>query len=195
MWLLRADMMVMNRKNTIMGHNYQDVKGENMDNINQLIGEMIRDARKQHGLNQRDFASKLALTQDAISDLEKGIRILKITELFEIARVLNIPASNFLVVNETEAKQKLLDSCIKKLNKLPIKLLEVVDIILARFAQLKSWVEDPDFGLRQLEIDLNSPSMYPSERSPDIILSGTMILKYKREQHRKLKGLNDAPDS
>lgn len=152
-----------------------------MSNINKQIGELIRDTRNQRGLSQREFAKRLTLTQDAVSDLETGLRVLKITELFEIAEVLNIPPAAFLIVKETEAKKRLLASCTNRLSNLPIVLLELVDVMLDRFIRLTSWVEGPEIGIRRIEIDLSTTSGYAShERQPDIRMSGNMILEYKK---------------
>lgn len=56
----------------------------------QSLGLRIRQARERQGLSQEELASSLDLGQRAISELENGKRRLPVTDLPDLARVLDV---------------------------------------------------------------------------------------------------------
>lgn len=55
-----------------------------------LIGERIKEAREKKGLSQRDLADKLAVSQPAIVQFEKGYKIPNTLMMNALADVLGV---------------------------------------------------------------------------------------------------------
>jgi transcriptional regulator with XRE-family HTH domain len=64
-------------------------------NISKHIGERIRRAREQHGWTQGDLAQRLGKNATTVSNYENGNRTIRVTELPELARVLEVPIAYF----------------------------------------------------------------------------------------------------
>jgi len=56
------------------------------------MGKMIRDARKEQGLSQKDLAKKLGISQQIISRVEKGRENISLATLTNITRALGVKA-------------------------------------------------------------------------------------------------------
>ena len=56
----------------------------------QTLGQLIRQAREQQGLSQEELAAEMNLGQRAISELENGKRRLAVTEVPDLARILDV---------------------------------------------------------------------------------------------------------
>jgi transcriptional regulator with XRE-family HTH domain len=57
----------------------------------QKLGQRVRQARERQGLSQEELAAEMGLGQRAISELENGKRRLSVTEVPDLARVLDVP--------------------------------------------------------------------------------------------------------
>lgn len=64
--------------------------------IYKKIGKMIQKAREEAGLSQEELASRLGLTQAALSNYELGKRRLYLKNIEQIAKVLNKPLNYFM---------------------------------------------------------------------------------------------------
>lgn len=64
-------------------------------NMNNIIVELIKGARSERGLTQKDLADHLGKTQATISDLERGKVQVSASELYEISQLLNKPIEYF----------------------------------------------------------------------------------------------------
>lgn len=73
---------------------------------NQLIGQFIRQKRKEKGLTQKELASKLNITDRAISKWERGICCPDISLLKELSSILDITINELLSGHEIEILKK-----------------------------------------------------------------------------------------
>ena len=67
-----------------------------MDEATLIIGEKIRQIRKEKGLTQKELADKAGLSTMSIRRYENGERVAPEKLLKSIARALNLPESFFL---------------------------------------------------------------------------------------------------
>lgn len=67
--------------------------------ISKHLGERIRRAREQRGWTQGELAQHLGKNATTVSNYETGTRTIRVTELPELARVLQVPVAYFF---ETE---------------------------------------------------------------------------------------------
>lgn len=67
-----------------------------------LIGNRIREARKDAGMTQMELGSHLGLTQGMINKIETGQSAITLTNLFKLAEVLNRPLAYFLGIGVGE---------------------------------------------------------------------------------------------
>ena len=61
-----------------------------------IIGEAIRHSRKQANLTQEKLAERVDLHWKYIGEVERGEKIISIEALLRIAKVVKVPASDFL---------------------------------------------------------------------------------------------------
>lgn len=64
--------------------------------FNRLLGLAVRKAREAKGLEQRELAARLGVSQSALSRLETGRSGLTVWQLFQIATFLDIAAERIL---------------------------------------------------------------------------------------------------
>ena len=69
-------------------------------NIEEQIGNKIRDLRNQNGLTQEELADRTELTKGFISQLERGLTAPSIATLSDIANCLGITLSDFFKEDE-----------------------------------------------------------------------------------------------
>ena len=69
--------------------------------VNNDVGKRIQQAREEAGLSQEELASRLGVTQSALSNYELGKRRLHLANLQGIARNLNKPLKCFLEFDES----------------------------------------------------------------------------------------------
>ena len=68
-------------------------------------GRKLQQAREEAGLSQEQLASMLGCAQSTLSNYEKGKRRIYLTQLENIAEILNKPIEYFLESNNEPAKQ------------------------------------------------------------------------------------------
>jgi transcriptional regulator with XRE-family HTH domain len=71
----------------------------NDSKLHRLIGETLRDRRKQTGMTQTDLASKVGLLRTSITNIEAGRQKPPIQVLYNICLVLGIEAREILPTN------------------------------------------------------------------------------------------------
>ncbi len=71
-----------------------------MDNLK--MGELIREARKEKGLTQKDIAGKLGITDRAVSKWERGICAPDIAYIGELADILGLTVSELIAGERME---------------------------------------------------------------------------------------------
>lgn len=69
------------------------------------IGRKLQQAREDAGLSQEQLASMLGCAQSTLSNYEKGKRRIYLTQLENIAEILNRPIEYFLESNEDSARR------------------------------------------------------------------------------------------
>lgn len=92
------------------------------------IGQRIQKAREEAGLSKEELATKLGLTQAALSNYELGKRRLYLANIEQIARELNKPLNYFLEdtvetikTNEKKAQDETILEISKLLSELPLE--------------------------------------------------------------------------
>lgn len=60
------------------------------------VGARIREHRKARGLTQESLALRSGVTRNILIDVEQGRRGILYERLFDIAKALGVPASDFL---------------------------------------------------------------------------------------------------
>lgn len=63
--------------------------------MNETIVQLIKAARSERGISQKDLADHLGKTQETISNLERGKVQVSASELYQIAQLLNKPIEYF----------------------------------------------------------------------------------------------------
>lgn len=81
-----------------------------------VIADRLAALRKSYGLSQSEFAEKVGLSQSAISQFEKGIRMPSTTALETIANAFSIPFSVLIEGEKSDnAKEVLISAVAQKL--------------------------------------------------------------------------------
>jgi len=70
-----------------------------MSEIQEKLGENIREIRKQKGLSQEELAFRSGLHRTYISDVERGERNVSIKNIEKIAWALGVKPSELLEIN------------------------------------------------------------------------------------------------
>jgi transcriptional regulator with XRE-family HTH domain len=68
----------------------------NVDNQLRAVADNIKDRRHTLNLSQMYMASKLRITQNAYSKIEMAKTKMSVERLYEIAKILNIPARRLI---------------------------------------------------------------------------------------------------
>lgn len=71
-----------------------------MPTLEEAFGKTLRAARSKAGLSQEELAHRANLHASAISFLERGLRKPTLYSVFAIAKVLDIPPSEFIAAVE-----------------------------------------------------------------------------------------------
>lgn len=101
---------------------------------NQKIGDFIKELRKEKGLTQKDLASKLNITDRAVSKWERGLNCPDISLLDELAQILDVSVIEILKGrklnnNETINNKELLETIDFANNNLKNKIKKSIDFI------------------------------------------------------------------
>ena len=67
-----------------------------------LVGRNVRRIRLEKGLTQEALADQSGLSQQYLSDLERGRRNPTVVTLWEIGQVLGVPPSELIALNEAD---------------------------------------------------------------------------------------------
>lgn len=107
----------------------------NESKYHKRVGRKIQEIREKCGATVLDLANKSGLSENAIKSIENGKRDIKISELFEISKALDVRISAFLNSCDSKfykrRKEKILD-CYIPLRKLS-KLLDISEASLKKF--------------------------------------------------------------
>lgn len=112
---------------------------------NQALGNNIKNARTTRGLSQGELAEKInartgdSWSQTTIYKIEKGVRPLKVTELFDLATVLEIKPEDLLKIIHTEEEETILNYS-RNLRQTFAVMIDAIE----KFHTLKSNLPDPD---------------------------------------------------
>lgn len=109
-----------------------------------VLGRNIAEERKKLGMNQRELAHELGITQDALSRIEKGKMAPKMSRLEDFATVFKCPISR-LFLTEAEKQHNhdlLITECMSKLPPVGRAALfdlvkHAVDVMMANFSASK----------------------------------------------------------
>ncbi|MFT6106057.1 MAG: transcriptional regulator with XRE-family HTH domain [Rickettsiales bacterium] len=63
------------------------------DNLKKLIGNRVREARKNKGLTQEDLAALIDKTVETVSNIERGIKLPGLATLEDIRKALGVKLS------------------------------------------------------------------------------------------------------
>ena len=63
---------------------------------NDFLGKRIKYLREREGLSQEELSEKLSLKRSTISQIENGSRLVRVTELQEIAKTFNLTIEQLL---------------------------------------------------------------------------------------------------
>ena len=89
------------------------------------FGQLLKDARLKRKLRQDELADKVGLTQSAISQFEKGLRVPSRDNLQKIAAILEVSEESLLPDTQTDR-----DDLIKKISTMnPDQLKQVKDFV------------------------------------------------------------------
>ncbi len=86
------------------------------DNIK--VGQFIKEERKNIGLSQEEFASKLFVTRQAVSKWEQGKSLPGYDLIQKICEIFNITTNEYFLGERTKKENK------KEINNIPIKILK-----------------------------------------------------------------------
>ncbi|WP_161575403.1 helix-turn-helix domain-containing protein [Beggiatoa leptomitoformis] len=100
--------------------------------MNLLIGSRIREARKSKGLTQKELADALSCQQSYISNLEKGESEGTPSQLYEIARILDVSVAS-LYGEESSIETKRLSELLAVLSP---EELAVINKVMVAFVEL-----------------------------------------------------------
>jgi len=71
---------------------------QNEERLRVSIGARVREARLRRNMSQMTVASRIGITQSALSNYETGKRALPLVTLFRIADVLRVPIADLIVL-------------------------------------------------------------------------------------------------
>lgn len=66
------------------------------DALAKKLGKRIREERAKKGISQVDLAIQAGLSANYVSEIERGVRDVKVSTIDRISRVLHVSASSLL---------------------------------------------------------------------------------------------------
>lgn len=100
--------------------------------INIQIGEQIKRAREKATLTQEQFAERVDVSPQYVSDLERGVVGISIAKLKRVCTVLNVSSDQILFGSITEDRAIILA---EKCKSLPSDQYELLSEIVDRFVE------------------------------------------------------------
>ena len=100
--------------------------------MNTLLGQRIREQRKEKGWTIEQFAERVDLSANYVGDLERGVKIPKLETFIRIVEVLDVSADVLIRDSVASASHVADDELCKKLSRLtPGKKKAAIDILNA----------------------------------------------------------------
>jgi transcriptional regulator with XRE-family HTH domain len=62
-----------------------------MSSLKLLFGKRMKELREQHGMTQLQLGMKIGLTNDEVSNIERGLRAPRFEALEKLAQELHVP--------------------------------------------------------------------------------------------------------
>lgn len=90
------------------------------------IGERISNQRKLMGITQERLAEQMEVSIQMISNLERGVKAIKIDNLVRLSRILNVTTDYILTGDKTDGDISVLSERITQLSIEDIGLIEVI---------------------------------------------------------------------
>ena len=98
-----------------------------MDDIDlKSIGERISNQRKLMGMTQERLAEKMDVSIQMISNLERGVKAIKIDNLVKLSCILNVTTDYILTGSKTDGDMNALSERISQLAAEDLALIEVI---------------------------------------------------------------------
>ena len=66
------------------------------NNLKKLIGNRVREARKNKGLTQEDLAALIDKTVETVSNIERGVKLPGLATLEDIRKALDVKLSDLI---------------------------------------------------------------------------------------------------
>ena len=98
------------------------------------IGERISKRRKSMGLTQEQLAEKMDVSIQMISNLERGVKAIRIDNLVKLSKVLNVTTDYILVGYQTSGDTDTLSQQIKQLSH---ENRDLIELIVSYYLQTK----------------------------------------------------------
>lgn len=80
------------------------------------FGDRLKAAREQRGMNQKELADKMELTQASISQFEKGLRLPTPANIKKIAKILGVTVDDLAGGNHAQFETAMLMRQVKGLS-------------------------------------------------------------------------------
>lgn len=90
------------------------------------IGERISNQRKLMGITQERLAEQMEVSIQMISNLERGVKAIKIDNLVKLSRILNVTTDYILTGEKTDGDISVLSERIAQLSIEDLGLIEVI---------------------------------------------------------------------
>ena len=90
------------------------------------IGERISNQRKLMGITQERLAEQMEVSIQMISNLERGVKAIKIDNLVKLSRILNVTTDYILTGDKTDGDISVLSERIAQLSIEDVGLIEVI---------------------------------------------------------------------
>lgn len=90
------------------------------------IGKRIQARRKQQGLTQEQLADRMNVSIQMVSNLERGNKAIKIDNLVNLSRILDVSTDYILTGKETQGDFRALTERIEKLSLGSRKMIETL---------------------------------------------------------------------
>lgn len=98
--------------------------------INEILGERVREQRKVQGYTRETFAEKIEVSTRFLADLESGKVGVSISTLKSIANNLNVSTDYLIGLKNPNDEEIQKEKAISKINQMPVKYIDKVNCIL-----------------------------------------------------------------
>ncbi len=105
--------------------------------INIILGERIRELRKQKKLTREQLAEKINVSVRFLADVESGVTGVSLTTLKELSLCLDVCCDYLLGINDKESYNKY-EALEKKIKKIPPEHIENIETIIDELIKLSN---------------------------------------------------------